>query len=254
MQVLGIDIGGSGIKGAPVDTETGSLVEQRHRIPTPDPAKPAAVAEVVGQIAKHFNWHGPVGAGFPAVIHDGVAMTAANIHEDWINSKATDLFAKETGCPVVVINDADAAGIAEMTFGAGRGCMGTVLIITLGTGIGTAIFTNGCLLPNTEFGHLKIRGKDAEHRASDAVRKERDYSWKKWTKRVNEYLAEMEALIWPDLIIVSGGAVKEHEKFFPLLETKAKIVPAQFLNEAGIVGAALAGRELGVRNRELGED
>lgn len=242
MEILGIDIGGSGIKGAPVDTVTGKLLAERFRLATPSPAKPAAVAEVVAEVAQHFTWKGPIGCGFPAVIQNGKAMTAANIHEKWIEKKATDLFAEATGCPVVVVNDADAAGMAEMTFGAGKGRLGTVLMITIGTGIGTAIFTKGVLLPNTELGHLTIRGRDAEHRASDAVRKEEDLSWKKWAKRLNEFLAEMERLFWPDLIIVSGGVVKYHETFFPLIETRAEIVPAQFLNEAGIVGAALAAR------------
>jgi polyphosphate glucokinase len=189
---------------------------------------------------KHFEWNGPIGCGFPAVVQAGTVKTAANVHEKWIGTKAASLFSDATGCPAVVLNDADAAGMAEMTFGAGKDRLGTVLILTLGTGIGTAIFTQGCLLPNTELGHLLIRGKDAEHRASDAVRKEEDLGWKKWSKRLNEYLAEMERLFWPELIIVSGGVVKYHEKFFPLLETRAEIVPAQFLNEAGIVGAALA--------------
>jgi polyphosphate glucokinase len=244
MDALGIDIGGSGIKGAPVDTKTGRLLQERFRIPTPDPAKPKAVGEVVAEVAKHFKWKGPVGCGFPAVIQNGVAMTAANIHEKWIETNAAELFKELTGCPVIVLNDADAAGMAEMTFGAGKGRQGTVLMITIGTGIGTAIFTNGVLLPNTEFGHLTIRGMDAEHRASDAVRKQEDLTWKKWSKRLNEFLAEMERLIWPDLIIVSGGVSKYNDKFFPLLETRAEIVPAQFLNEAGIVGAALAAESL----------
>jgi polyphosphate glucokinase len=170
MEILGIDVGGSGIKGAPVDTETGEMTAPRHRIPTPIPAKPRAVADVVGQIVKHFEWQGPVGCGFPAVVRNGVTLTAANIHPRWIEKKASALFAEVTGCPVVVVNDADAAGLAEMAFGAGRGQNGVVLIVTIGTGLGTAIFTGGQLLPNTEFGHMQIRGKDAEKRASDAVR------------------------------------------------------------------------------------
>jgi polyphosphate glucokinase len=244
MDILGIDIGGSGIKGAPVDIETGSFTMPRFRITTPNPAKPQAVADVVGDIAHHFNWHGPVGCGFPAVIQDGVAMTAANIHPNWVHKKASALFADTTGCPISVINDADAAGIAEMTFGAGKGHIGTVLIVTIGTGLGTALFTDGHLLPNTEFGHLRIRGKDAEERASDNARRQKKMSWKKWAKALNEYLNTLEQLIWPDLIILGGGIAKAHQSYLPLLTVQTQILPAQFLNEAGIVGAALAARKL----------
>ncbi len=244
MEILGIDIGGSGIKGAPVEIETGNLVKPRLRIVTPNPAKPRAVADVVGEVVRNFEWHGPVGCGFPAVIQDGVARTAANIHPNWVNKQVSTLFADVTGCPVNVINDADAAGIAEMTFGAGKGHTGTVLIITVGTGIGTALFTNGHLLPNTEFGHLKIRGKDAELRASDYVRKLEKMSWKKWSAAFDEYLCTMERLFWPDLIILGGGVAKYSEDFIPRLTVHTRVVPAQFLNEAGIVGAALAAQKL----------
>jgi polyphosphate glucokinase len=244
MEILGIDIGGSGIKGGLVDIETGNLTMPRFRIPTPNPAKPRAVADVVGQISRHFDWHGPVGCGFPAVIQDGVAMTAANIHPNWVHKKASALFADATGCPVNVINDADAAGIAEMTFGAGKGRLGTVLIVTIGTGIGSAVFTGGHLLPNTEFGHMEIRGKDAELRASDSVRKLKKMSWKKWAKAFDEFLCGMEQLVWPDLIILGGGIAKDHENFIPLLTVNTEVVPAQLLNEAGIVGAALSAQKL----------
>ncbi len=244
MEILGIDIGGSGIKGAPVNIDTGELVLPRQRIPTPEPAKPKAVADVVAELTRHFDWHGPVGVGFPAVIQDGVAMTAANIHPKWIETKASELFAETTGCPVIVINDADAAGLAEMKFGAGRGQMGTVLLITIGTGLGSAIFINGVLLPNTEFGHIKMDGQDAEFNASDAARKRENLNWKKWSKRLNDYLSYMESLIWPDLIILGGGVIKYHEDFLPKLKLHARVVPAQLLNEAGIVGAALAGHSL----------
>jgi polyphosphate glucokinase len=240
MQILGIDIGGSGIKGAPVDTETGKLLAARFRIPTPSPSKPKAVVGVVAEIARHFDWHAPVGCGFPGVIRDGVALTAANIHRSWIETNVADLFASQTGCPVKVLNDADAAGLAEMTFGAGRGRNGTVLVLTLGTGIGSALFNGGHLMPNTEFGHLQIRGKDAEKRASDAARKLEDLSWKDWTKRLDEYLDAMEALLWPDLIVMGGGAVKYYERFAHRLTVRAEVVPAQLGNDAGMVGAALA--------------
>lgn len=243
MQVLGIDVGGSGIKGAPVDTKTGQLTAERLRIKTPKGAEPEPVAKVVAEIAQSFDWKGPIGIGFPAPIKSGVAMMAANISEKWIGTNADELFAKATGCPSVTVNDADAAGLAEMAFGAGRGQPGTVIMVTLGTGIGSAIFHRGKLLPNTEFGHLDMNGKDAEHRASDAVRQLEDLSWKKYARRLDKYLAAMEKLFWPDLFIIGGGISKVSEKYIPLLTIETPVVPAQFLNEAGIVGAALAAKE-----------
>ena len=240
MQVLGIDVGGSGIKGAPVDTETGNLLAERIRIKTPKKAEPEPVAEVVAEISKSFHWEGPIGIGFPAPIKSGIAMMAANISQKWVGTNADDLFSRVTGCSCKTINDADAAGLAEMTFGAGKGQPGTVIMITLGTGIGTAIFHRGNLLPNTEFGHLDMKGKWAEHRAADIVREREELSWKKYARRLNKYLAEMQRLFWPDLFIVGGGVSKQSEKFLPLLEIETPVVPAQFLNEAGIVGAALA--------------
>jgi polyphosphate glucokinase len=237
---LGIDIGGTGIKGAPVDTTTGELLAARHRIPTPQPAMPDAVAEVVAEVARHFDWTGPLGATFPAVVKDGVVSTAANVDQSWIGADAATLLARVCGAPVTVLNDADAAGIAEMRFGAGRGRTDTVVMITLGTGMGSALFANGALLPNTELGHLMVRGKEAEQRASESVREREGLSWKQWAKRLNEYFAHLEALHWPDLIVIGGGVSKKHEKFLPLLRTRAELVPAQLLNEAGIVGAALS--------------
>ena len=242
MHVLGIDVGGSGIKGAPVDTNTGQLQAERLRIKTPNKAEPQPVADVVAEIAHSFNWQGPIGIGFPAPIKSGVALMAANVSEKWVGTNADDLFTKATGCNCTMINDADAAGLAEMKFGAGKGQPGTVILVTLGTGIGSAIFYRGNLLPNTEFGHLDMDGKDAEHRASDAIRQRDDLSWKKYAKRLNKYLTEMEKLFWPDLFIIGGGISKEAEKYIPLLNLEAPVVPAQFLNEAGIVGAALAAR------------
>lgn len=246
MEILGIDIGGSGIKGAPVDTEIGALMAPRFRIPTPKPAKPKPVAETVAEIVQHFDWHGPVGCGFPAAVRKGVVLTAANIAKKWIGTDAAALFSKTTGCPCLVVNDADAAGIAEMKFGAGQDREGVVLIVTIGTGLGTSLFADGCLLPNTEFGHIEIKGKEAELRASDATRKRKDLSWKKWSKRLDKYLRTMEQLVWPDLIVLGGGVSKKHEKFIPRLSVQAEVVPAQLLNEAGIVGAALAARSLAV--------
>jgi len=242
MQVLGIDVGGSGIKGAPVDTETGTLLADRLRFKTPKFAEPQPVADVVTQIAQSFRWNGPIGIGFPAPIKAGVAMMAANISTKWIGTNADDLFTKTTGCDCTMINDADAAGLAEMRYGAGQGQMGTVIMLTLGTGIGTAIFHRGNLLPNTEFGHLDMLGRDAEHRVSAAARERDQLTWKKYAKRLNRYLNEMEKLFWPDLFIVGGGISRESDRYLPLLSIRTPIVPAQLLNQAGIVGAALAAR------------
>jgi polyphosphate glucokinase len=242
--ILGIDIGGSGIKGAPVNVKTGEMLTERHRIPTPQPSKPEAVAEVVAEIVKHFDWKGPIGCTFPSVVKDGVMYSAANVDKDWIGTNGQALFEEATGCPVLAMNDADAAGIAEMEFGAGKGQMGVVFILTLGTGIGSAIFHKGVLLPNTELGHLEVRGKDAEHRASDRVRKDKDLDWEEWADRLNEYFGRLEFLFSPDLFIVGGGVSAKSEKFLPLLKTRAEVIPAQLLNDAGIVGAALAARAL----------
>jgi polyphosphate glucokinase len=239
MQILGIDVGGSGIKGAPVDIETGKLLAERIRIKTPDKAEPEPVAEVAAQIAQSFDWKKPIGIGFPAPIKNGIVMMAANVSEKWIGINADELFTSITGCPCKVGNDADVAGLAEITFGAGKDQTGTVIMLTLGTGIGTAIFFNGQLLPNTEFGHLEMNGREAEHQASDAARQQKDLSWKKYAKRLNRYMMTMERLFWPDLFIIGGGISKVHEKFIPLLTVQAKVAPAQFQNEAGIVGAAL---------------
>jgi polyphosphate glucokinase len=238
--ILGIDIGGTGIKGAPVDLDKGTLAADRFRIPTPPGGSPGDVARVVGEIVAHFDTDGPVGCTFPAVMQHGVALTAANVDKSWIGTDAQALFEGEVKRPFVVVNDADAAGIAEIEHGAGRGESGTIVVITLGTGIGSALFTDGALVPNTEFGHLEIRGKAAEQRASEKVREDHDLSWDKWAKRVNEVLSHLEALVCPDLFIIGGGVSKKSEKFLPLLQVRAKVVPAQLLNEAGIVGAAIA--------------
>jgi len=242
MSILGIDIGGSGIKGAPVDLDSGRFLAERCRIPTPEPSSPEAVAEVVARIAAHFAWDGPVGCAFPAVVKHGVTHTAANVDDAWIGCDAARLFSDRLDAPVTLVNDADAAGLAEMHFGAGRDVEGTVIMLTLGTGIGSAVFTGGLLVPNTEFGHMEIRGKEAEERASDRIRKAGDLGWEKWAKRVSEVLQRMEALFWPDLFIVGGGVSKKHEKFFHALECSTPVVPATLRNDAGIVGAALAAR------------
>ncbi len=244
MKVLGVDIGGSGIKGAVVETKSGALLEERYRLPTPQPSTPPAVAEVVGAVAEHFEWRGAIGCGFPAVVQRGVTMTAANVDPGWIGANAAELFADATDCPVVVLNDADAAGIAEMKFGAGKGRKGLVLIVTIGTGLGTALFIDGRLVPNTELGHIELRGEDAEIWASDAARQRKELSWETWAPYFNEYLMMLERLIWPELIILGGGASKKFPLFSSMLTVKAEVVPAQMRNEAGIVGAALAFRKL----------
>jgi polyphosphate glucokinase len=245
MEILGIDVGGSAIKGAPVDTQTGTMLAGRVRIPTPEILKPRAMADVVAQIARTFNWTGPIGCGFPSALRGGVVLTAANIHKKWIGVNADQLFSEATGCPVVVLNDADAAAMAEMGFGAGRDEQGTVIIVTIGTGLGTALFTNGQLFPNAELGHLELNGYDAEMRASDAARKRDKLSWKQWARRFDLYLNYLEGLFWPDLFILGGGISKEADKYIPLLTVQARVMAAQLLNEAGIIGAALAVQGLG---------
>jgi len=247
MGILGIDIGGSGIKGAVVDTDTGSFLADRHRIVTPEGAKPADVAKVVKKLVKHFSWKGPIGCCFPASIQHGVARTAANVDASWIGTNAERLFSEATGCPVRVLNDADAAGLAEMRFGAGKGVGGLVLIVTIGTGLGTALFTDGVLVPNTELGHIEMNGEDAELQAADSARKREDLSWKDWAKRFDQYLNTMRALLWPDLIILGGGTSKKLDKFSRYLTVDTPVVPAATLNDAGIIGAALAAESLKAR-------
>jgi len=241
MQALGIDIGGTGIKGAPVDLATGKLLADRKKIATPHPATPDAVTEVVKEVAQSFGWTGVVGATFPGVVISGTIRSAANVDKTWIGTDAASLFHKALGADVTVLNDADAAGLAEMKFGAGAGVDGSVLMLTFGTGVGSALFSEGVLVRNTEFGHIEIRGKDAEKRASERGKLEHGWSWKEWTVRVSEYLQHIEALMSPDLIIVGGGISKESEKWVPhLTGIQAKIVPATLQNDAGIVGAAMA--------------
>jgi polyphosphate glucokinase len=248
MQALGIDIGGTGIKGAPVDLESGKLLADRKKIATPRPATPEAVTDVVRELAGSFPQSGEViGATFPGVVINGTIRSAANVDKTWIGTNAAALFGKAIGTDVAMLNDADAAGVAEMTFGAGKGVQGTVLMLTFGTGVGSALFTGGLLIRNTEFGHLEIRGKDAEKRASEHGKIEHGWGWKEWTERVSEYLQVVEALVSPELIIVGGGISKESEKWVPLLTgVQARIVPAKLLNDAGIVGAAMAAGGIGV--------
>jgi polyphosphate glucokinase len=238
--VLGIDVGGSGIKGAPVDVGTGQLLAERLRIATPQPSTPEAVAETVKEVVTHFGGTGPIGCTLPSVVQNGVVRTAANIDPSWIGTEGRQLLETTIGRPVTLLNDADAAGLAEMRFGAGVGRQGVVIVVTLGTGIGSALFVDGRLVPNTELGHMEIRGKDAEHRAAASVRERRDLPWHKWATYVDEFLDRLEALFWPDLVIIGGGVSSKFDRFGPLLTSRVPVVPASLGNEAGIVGAALA--------------
>jgi polyphosphate glucokinase len=241
MHALGIDIGGSGIKAAPVDVATGKLLADRQKIDTPRPALPEAVSEVVKKLSTAFNWSGPVGVTFPGVVTDGVTRTAHNMDPAWIGLDAGALFGHAVGNPVRMLNDADAAGMAEMTFGAGVGEKGTVLMLTFGTGIGSALFVRGILVPNTEFGHIEVHGEDAEKRASERAKDLQNLSWGKWAGHVNEYLRHIEAVLWPSLFIVGGGVSRQADKWVPRLTgIQARIVPAALQNDAGIVGAAMA--------------
>jgi polyphosphate glucokinase len=241
MHVLGIDVGGSGIKGAPVDTAAGTLLASRRRLATPQPATPGAAAETIAAIAEHFGWKGPIGCAVPAVVLGGTVKTAAHISHTWIGFDTAGWLGGTTGgAPVTVINDADAAGYAEMHFGAGRERAGSVLVLTLGTGIGTALFINGHLVPNLELGHLEVRGREAELRASDACRRRKGLSWKKWARRLDEYLLALHRYFWPELIIIGGGVSKRADKFLPRLTVPVEVVPAVLQNDAGLIGAALA--------------
>jgi polyphosphate glucokinase len=245
MAILGIDVGGSGIKGALVDVAGGVCLSERVRIETPQPAEPEAVIDVISQMVRQFDYAGRVGVGFPATILDGRVMTAANIADRWLGYPGRAAMSQQTGCAVTLINDADAAGLAEMRFGAGRGREGVVLILTLGTGIGSALFIDGRLVPNTELGHLYLRGrkKDAEYHAAESARSRQKLSWQRWAGRLNEYLHHLEFIFSPRLIIVGGGISKKHDKFLPLLKARAEIVPAELRNDAGIIGAAMAAQE-----------
>jgi polyphosphate glucokinase len=246
LNILGVDIGGSGIKGAVVETETGELKSERVRIPTPQPATPEAVANTVLALQQQFQWQGPVGCTFPAIIKSGTAMTAANVDKSWIGCNVESLLSTKLQMPVSVLNDADAAGVAEISLGAGRMAYlaagdwpRVIILVTLGTGIGSALFLDGKLLPNTEFGHLRMSRVIAEHYASDAVRETLGLSWQVWGGRLNSYLQMLELFFSPDLLIIGGGVSKKSDKFFRYLHTQAKITPAYFRNRAGIVGAAL---------------
>lgn len=244
-KALGVDIGGSGVKGAPVQLKRGVLLTERHRIPTPQPATPKAVAAAVAEIARFFDWTGPIGCTVPARVRAGVVETASNIDERWIGTRAARLFKKTTGCLTAVINDADAAGLAEMRYGAGKGTKGVTLVLTIGTGIGSALFLDGKLVPNTEFGHLKFAGSIAEHHASDRVREAAGMPWAAWAEeRLQPVLEHIEFVLSPDLIVIGGGVSRPERwiEFGHLLRTRARLAPAALENEAGIIGAGIAAR------------
>jgi polyphosphate glucokinase len=241
---FGVDIGGSGIKGAEVDLHQGKLAGDRFRLPTPQPATPEAVAEVVRQVLDHFGWDSDFGCTFPAVVQHGVVRTAANVDDSWIGTDAHELFAEVTGRGALVVNDADAAGLAEVRFGAARDHPGVVLVCTLGTGIGSALVVDGRLMPNTELGHLELDGHDAESRAADSAREREDLSWEDWAARLTRYFRHVEDLFWPDLIVVGGGVSKKADRWLNQVKVRTEMVPAALRNSAGIVGAAVLAAEL----------
>ncbi|HRD66697.1 MAG TPA: ROK family protein [Candidatus Competibacter sp.] len=253
MNILGIDVGGTGIKGAVIDTAIGELIGERLRLESPRPATPESVGVTIQSLVEQHRWSGPVGIGFPAAIQRGIARTAANIDSSFIGLPVADYFAKQTGCPVYVANDADVAGLAEIRFGAGKDVAGVVLVVTIGTGLGTALFSDGHLLPNTELGHIVLdNGLEAERYASEAVRDAQQLKWKDWGDRFNHYLVAMEKLFWPDLIVLGGGASKKLHKFASRITVQAPVVPARFLNQAGMIGAALfAGEKWGATGQNL---
>lgn len=242
-QAFGIDIGGSGIKGAVVHTATGELATARVRIVTPQPSTLDSVAAIVSRLTRQAEWHGVIGATFPAVIQHGVARSAANVDHSWIGTDVDAVFSRATGQEVIVLNDADAAGIAEARFGAARDVVGVVILLTFGTGIGSALLVDGKLVPNTELGHLELDGHDAETRAAASVRDREKMPYKRWAKRVSRYMSHVEKLFTPDLFVVGGGVSKDSDKWVPYLELQTPIKPAQLLNNAGIVGAAMAAAE-----------
>jgi polyphosphate glucokinase len=238
---FGIDVGGSGVKGGIVDLDTGALIGDRFKLLTPQPSTPAAVAETVAGVVGHFGWTGALGVTYPGVITQGIVRTAANVDKDWIGTDVAGVFgAALQGQQVTVLNDADAAGLAEVRFGAGRGVSGLILLLTFGTGIGSAVIHNGILLPNTEFGHIEVDGREAEHRAASSVKDRKEWSWERWTLEVTKVLVAVENAIWPDLIIVGGGVSRKADKWVPLLRNRTPVVAAALQNSAGIVGAAMS--------------
>ncbi len=238
--ILGIDVGASGIKGAIVNIETGELSTERIKLATPKPATPEAVTEVIAELVKQAGYEGEViGCGFPAIIQHGIAKSAANIDDSWIETSVETMIAEATGMKVVAVNDADAAGLAEVRYGHGKGRMGTVLLITVGSGLGSALFTDGCLVRNSEFGHLFLNGMVAEHYISNTARKKYDMSWVGFGLRLNEYLQHLNRIICPDLIIVGGGSSNNWDLFSQYIDVETEVVTAKMLNNAGLIGAAL---------------
>lgn len=238
---FGIDVGGSGIKGGIVDMDTGLLIGERIKLLTPQPATPLAVAKTIAEVVKGFGWTGPLGVTYPGVVTQGVVQTAANVDKSWIGTNAREVIGAELdGQEVVILNDADAAGLAEEHYGAGRAQSGLVVLLTFGTGIGSAVIHNGALIPNTELGHLEVGGKEAEHRAASSVKEKNNWSYEKWAKQVTRVLVAIENAIWPDLFIAGGGISRKADKWLPLLENRTPVVAAALQNTAGIVGAAMA--------------
>jgi polyphosphate glucokinase len=238
---FGVDVGGSGVKGGIVDLDTGALIGERFKLPTPQPATPDAVAKTVAAVVREFGWTGRLGVTYPGVVTDGTVRTAANVDKGWIGTNARDVISAELdGQPVTVLNDADAAGLAEEKFGAGKDNTGVIILLTFGTGIGSALIHNGLLLPNTEFGHLEVGGKEAEHRAASSVKERKNWSYERWTQEVTMVLVAIENAIWPDLFIAGGGISRKAEKWVPLLKNRTPVVAAALQNTAGIVGAAMA--------------
>ncbi len=238
---FGVDVGGSGIKGGIVDLDTGQLVGDRFKLLTPQPATPAAVAKTIAAVVNEFEWSGPLGVTYPGVVTEGTVRTAANVDKSWIGTNAQDIISSELhGQQIVVLNDADAAGLAEERYGAGKDSTGVVVLLTFGTGIGSAVIHNGILLPNTEFGHLEVDGKEAEHLAASSVKDNEGLSYEKWAKRVTKALVAIENVLWPQLFIAGGGISRKADKWVPLLGNRTPVVPAALQNTAGIVGAAMA--------------
>lgn len=240
---FGVDVGGSGIKGGIVDLDTGALVGERFKLATPQPATPAAVATTVAAVVREFGWTGKLGVTYPGVVTNGIVRTAANVDKDWIGTNAAEVISAELGGQeVTVLNDADAAGLAEEHYGAGKDNTGLIVLLTFGTGIGSAVIHNGVLLPNTEFGHLEVGGKEAEHRAASSVKERKEWNYQRWTEEVTKVLVAVENAIWPDLFIAGGGISRKADRWIPMLKNRVPVVPAALLNTAGIVGAAMASR------------
>ena len=240
-RAFGVDVGGSGVKGGIVDLDTGHLIGDRYKLPTPQPATPAAVAQTIAAVVKEFGWAEPLGVTYPGVVTNGVVRTAANVHKSWLGVSAADAISEALGGQAVtVLNDADAAGLAEVKYGAGKDKGGVIVLLTFGTGIGSAVIHNGVLLPNTEFGHLEVGGMEAEHRAASSVKEKHNWSYKRWAPEVTQVLVAIENAIWPDLFIAGGGISRKADKWIPLLKSRTPVVAAALQNTAGIVGAAVA--------------